>query len=123
MWMLNRLNNIDKHRVLIVVAVVFNLSGGRVSRSVPEGAKSPDFKVDRGPVYNGREVASFDFHGSEPPPDFKANLGLQVIVDEPALPWIRHQHIVEVLVGLHSHVRWTIFERWFKPFFTGRLPY
>ena len=82
------------------------------------GPSSPSFKINRGPLENGAEAAWFDFSSTEIPSDLRTDLGLQVVVFESSVPLLKTWDIREVLDALYTHVRFRIFEGWFKPLFS-----
>jgi hypothetical protein len=81
LWQVNRLNNIDKHRLLLVVLVALD-----VGQMWWGGPPTPDFGVCSGPVVEGSPVAWFDFHGEEPPPEFDPHPALHIRLNEPEMP-------------------------------------
>lgn len=81
LWQVNKLNNIDKHRVLLVVLVA--LDEGQMWWP---GPPTPDFGVCPGPVIEGAPVAWFNFHGEEAPEGFDAHPALHVRLNEPEIP-------------------------------------
>ncbi len=81
LWQLHKLNNIDKHRLLLVVLVALD-----VGQMWWGGPPAPDFGVYPGPVTEGAPVAWFDFHGEEAPEGFNAHPALHVRLNEPQIP-------------------------------------
>ena len=114
LWQVNKLNNIDKHRLLLVILVALD-----VGKMWWGGPPAPDFGVYPGSVTEGAPVAWFDFHGEEPPPEFNAHPALHVRLNEPAIPL--GANLVPVAGYLDMLCRWvdehTIGEH-FRPLFT-----
>ena len=117
LWQVHKLNNIDKHRLLLMILVA--LDEGQMWWGEKTGGGSPDFGLCHGPVTEGSPVAWFDFGGEEPPEGFNAHPALRVSLTEPEVPWgIR---TVNVTGYLDMLCRWvdehTIGEH-FRPLFT-----
>jgi hypothetical protein len=113
--MLGKLNNLDKHRLLLVIVCVPNVDN--MWWGLDEGDPSPDVHINWAPLKNGSPVAWFDFHGAEPPAHFDAHPALQVTLNErdtPRLP------LADVSNTLGTFVWWVehhIVGRWFRGLF------
>jgi hypothetical protein len=100
---IGRLNNIDKHRLLLTVVHALD-------RDLPaywgqsEGDPSPTYKFNVGPLAANDVVATFDFGGAPPPPDFDPHLKLTITLAEPDASWAQGLDIVDVLDGLRRTV-------------------
>ena len=86
LWQVNKLNNIDKHRLLLVVLVALDV--GQMWWGEKASGGAPDFGLYGDPVTEGSPVAWFDFHGEEPPPEFDPHPALHVRLSEPVVPWV-----------------------------------
>lgn len=115
LWMVHRLNIIDKHRLLLVVACMPDIgsmwwgSGGR--------EQGPDFRGRIVPAKNGEPVAWFDFHGREPPPDFDPHPSLVVTLNEGELAHITLTPLSGLLEVCCSWVEEYIVGERFRPLF------
>jgi hypothetical protein len=114
LWRLNRLNNIDKHRLLLVV--VCTLDVGSMRWVTREGGVAPDLGVYRVVAKDGAKVATFDFQGTERPPDFDPHPALHVVLNETEFPELSNFNVVDALKSLIMFVEWGIVER-FREFF------
>jgi hypothetical protein len=78
---LRRLNNIDKHRLLLVVARVLDSDqmwwGGSPEMAIPQ------LKISTAPLEEGSPVAWFDWGSAEPPDYFNPHLALTISLNEP----------------------------------------
>ncbi len=115
LWRVNKLNNIDKHRLLLVVVCVLDTGqmwwGGSPDQPVPK------LKVFVGPLKENSEVAWFDFGGAPAPPDFNPHPEIAITLDEPATPEIRLVPIIKSLDGFCHFVEWDIINFHFRPLF------
>lgn len=85
LWQVKKLNNIDKHRLLLVVFVALDI--GKMWWGEKPSGGAPDFQLWGRPVEEGSPVGWFDFNGEEPPPEFDPHPALHVRLDEPEVPW------------------------------------
>lgn len=85
LWQLHRLNIIDKHRTLLVVAGVFAVNDMWWGWNDDYGP-SPRIRYNLAALRDGSPVAWFDFHGNDPPPDFDPHPALQVSFYESEFP-------------------------------------
>lgn len=114
LWHLKVFNNIDKHRLLLVVVCVFNVEN--MYWGLPQGVEPAELRVNLAPLVDGTPVAWFDFHGAEPPEDFDPHPSLKIVTQEAEAPLLGHVPLHAVLESLISAVEWDIVSR-FRPFF------
>jgi hypothetical protein len=97
---LQRLNNIDKHRLLLTVVHT-------IDHDMPaywgsnDGDPSPVYWFNTELLKPGDVVATFDFGESEPPPSFHPNFSLVVTIEERDANWGRGRDVVELMQSLH----------------------
>jgi hypothetical protein len=115
LWGLRALNNVDKHRLLLVVICALDI--GAMWWGLPDGTRTPDYHLKLSPLNEGSPVAWFDFHGAEPPPDFDPHPALHVVVDEPDAPNLSRHKLIDVLGTLHWWVETHILAMRFRPLF------
>jgi hypothetical protein len=114
LWLLHRLNIIDKHRLLLVVACV--LDTGQMWWDSPE-TPAPVARIETGVLKDSDSpIAFFDFHGKEPPPDFNPNPTLSITFDEGEMPAIKLAPYDIILDQLCGCVETDILGR-FRPLF------
>lgn len=100
---IGRLNNIDKHRLLLTVVHALD-------RDLPaywgqdDGDPSPTYKFNLTALATNDVVATFDFGGASPPARFDPHLKLTVTVAEADGNWAQGLSIVDVLDGLRQTV-------------------
>lgn len=101
---IGRLNNIDKHRLLLTVVHALD-------REMPahwgsnEGDPSAKYGFNLGALSAGDTVATFRFQGATaPPPHFEPNLKLAITIAEPDADWAQGLDIIDVLDGLRRTV-------------------
>ena len=98
-----RLNNIDKHRLLLPVAHM-------IDHDMPaywgsnEGDPVPTYSFNSGALAAGDVVATFDFGDRLPPARFDPHIALTVTIDELTANWARGLGVVDVLDGLRRGV-------------------
>ncbi len=98
-----RLDNIDKHRLLLTVVHALD-------RDMPaywgsnEGDPSPTYSFNLNSLSPGDRVATFYFDGATPPAHFEPNLKLAITLAEPDAEWGQGLDIVEFLDGLRRAV-------------------
>jgi hypothetical protein len=116
LWALSRLNNIDKHRLLLVVACVF--VPDHMWWSSEEDDPAPTIRANIGPLKDGDRVAWFDFQGAEPPPGFDPHPTLQVsLLEGRTKHLIGKMSVTNALHGLIYEVEWGVINRWFRGLF------
>lgn len=100
LWMVNELNRIDKHRLLLAVATVLNAD--TLAWGLDGGVPSPTYWFPVGlPLEDGDVVARFRFRGSIAPRDFEPSLRLQIGLSEgPEGNQYRNQSLPSLLTGL-----------------------
>ncbi len=79
LYLLNKLVNIDKHRLLLAVDVTLNHDG--MSWDLPDGGEGPTYRFNLEPLNHGDPVAWFDFAGREADAEFDPHLTLHVRFD------------------------------------------
>lgn len=120
LWAIKRLNNIDKHRLLLVVACVLNIRD--MSWGLPEGTPSPRVSVNRRSLKDGDSVAWFDFQGAKTPPNFDPHITLHVALREPGTPRYWNDDVLRVLDTFRWCVEDWVLDHTFRPLFTGSPP-
>ena len=80
LWGLNRLVNIDKHRLLLVIEAV--LDWGQLWWGTGDRAGQPEPWLTQEPVTDNMHVASFTFPHTPPGPEFDPHLALTVRLNE-----------------------------------------
>jgi hypothetical protein len=103
LWVLRRLNNIDKHRLLLVTLCVLDLD-----RIYWGGPPAPDPYLNTAGLTEGAVAARFDFHGQAPPPAFDPHLSLKIVINESEAPSIRHAEVCGVLASICNYVEWDV---------------
>ena len=98
LWVINKLANIDKHRLLLTTAITTNWMGA--SWGLPEGVRSPIVRTNASPLQNDSPLAWFDFQGTVPPRDFNPHLSVNVVIFERHFHWSTEQQAGELLEGL-----------------------
>lgn len=100
---LQRLNNIDKHRLLLTVVhtIDHNMPAYWGSN---DGDPPPVYRFNTELLKTGSVVATFDFGESEPPPRFEPHLSLVVTIEERDTSWGRGRDVVELMQSLHHGV-------------------
>ena len=100
---IRRLDNIDKHRLLLPVVHT-------IDHDMPaywgsnEGDPSPTYWFNAGALKTGDVVATFDFGGAMPPDYFDPHIALAVTIDELDANWARGRGVVDALDGLRRGV-------------------
>lgn len=100
---IQRLDNIDKHRLLLTVVhrIDYNMPAWWGSS---EGDPSPKYWFNPARLAAGDVVAKFGFDGSTPPAGFDPHLNLAVTIDEPEASWGLGLDIVETMKRLQHGV-------------------
>jgi hypothetical protein len=117
LFWLNKLCNIDKHRLLLVVATAFDY--GRMWWA---GQLAQHVEVSGKPLEEGDPVAWFDFGGYAPAENFDPHPGLHIVMWEPEVLQIAHLAIAQVLDTLRWLVEEYILDWRFRPIFNGESP-
>jgi hypothetical protein len=115
LWKLHRLNIIDKHRLLLVVASVFSWDEMWYGWNDSYGT-NPRIRVNLGPLKDSAPVAWFTFNG-DPPPNFDPHPSLHVSLYEGEMPDLIDKSITDVLETLCWWVENHIVEWRFRPLF------
>lgn len=116
LFVLNELVNIDKHRLLLVIACV--LSADDMWWASDTSEPQPAVRAKLAGLHDGDEIAVFDFGAAAPPTDFDPHVALDVRLDDgPSKGMarrIRLLHLVDVLYWAVEHeVVGTHFGRFF----------
>jgi hypothetical protein len=119
LWVVNELNNHDKHRLVLPMLTCLNIDTDAPYWSLPEGVATPRWWFNAfthlGP---GDVVARFDFGGVAAPVEFEPNIALAITLDEgPPQHWIRTQPVPEMLDGVLFHLTWMVINRHFLQLF------
>jgi hypothetical protein len=101
---LSRLNNIDKHRLLLVVSRVLDF--GQMWWGGPTNMPTPALKISTAPLEEGSPVAWFDWGEAEPPDYFNPHITLTVSLNEPATVSQLHPTPVPALTLLRTICDW-----------------
>lgn len=116
LWHLKKLNNLDKHRLLMIVACVLNID--TMWWGTRTGERSPKCFLNTVPVKDGTPVAWFDFRGAEPPADFDPHPSLKIVVREPDdAPALSHIEVGGAIENLCWWVEWQVLNMRFAPLF------
>lgn len=116
LWILKTLNNIDKHRLLLVVVQTLNIEA--MFWGSPTGTKPPIPYLSAVALKEGTPVAAFDFGGAEAPTDFDPHLSLKVVIREEAAALISHAPLGPALDSLIRYVEWDVLENLRMHFFS-----
>lgn len=100
---IGRLDNIDKHRLLLTVTHTLDHHEPSWWGS-SEGDATPSWTFNLAPLSTYDEVARFNFGGAAPPAHFDPNLKLSIAIAEQEANWGKGLDIVEVLDGLRRAV-------------------
>jgi hypothetical protein len=100
--LLRNLNNIDKHRLLLVVAAVF--AGRNMYWAEYPGLPMPQrIRMHAGVLTDGMEVAWFNFGGIRPPDNFDVHPGLEIGLAE-----ITPNRPLTPITGVLEHLCWFV---------------
>jgi hypothetical protein len=103
LWVLRCLNNIDKHRLLLVTLCVLDLD-----HMYWGGPPAPDPYLNTAGLSEGAIAAWFDFHNQTPPEWFDPHLSLKIVINESDAPSIRHTEVCAVLANICNFVEWDV---------------
>lgn len=98
LWVINRLDNIDKHRLLLVMACVPKVLG--MWWGLPSHSMGPQVRINGHALNNGSPVAWFDFLGSKPPTDFDPHPAIEIMLNEAGVKRMLRWSIIEALDNL-----------------------
>ena len=100
---LNELVNIDKHRLLLVMAAQISANGAWWY--ITDDSPGPTTRFTAGPLANGAIAARFDFLGSTPPAAFEPHLDYTIVLgDGPDVPAIRRVSLTVLMSRLYFDV-------------------
>ncbi len=116
LWILKTLNNIDKHRLLLVVVQTLNIE--RMYWGDSPGGKPPTPYLSAVALKEGTPVAAFDFGGVEAPAGFDPHLSLKVVIREETAALISHTPIGPALDSLIRYVEWDVLDSLRMQFFS-----
>jgi len=103
LFILNELVNIDKHRLLLLIAAQLSLRGAWWP--VIGDDPGPSLQVADGPLRTGSVAARFDFLDSTPPEGFDPHLEYTVVLaDAPGIPAVRTVSLTQLLSRLYFDV-------------------
>src|ERR1039458_2644244 len=120
LWALNKLVNVDKHRLLLVVKVVLD-EGNVYWGSTPE-IGSPKVCLTRDPVVSNMHVATFDFPHTSPGPELAPIVSLTARLDEgPQGNRIRTRPLIQLMAEVEYFVNVSVMDR-FTPLFPLDTP-
>jgi hypothetical protein len=115
LWQLRCLNNIDKHRLLLVMLCVPNIDNMWWGTS--EGEVSPEIAINWAALKDGSPVAWFDFHGAQPPDDFDPHPAVQVVLNEAETPRLTASGVTNALGVFVWQIEDYILNLRFRPLF------
>jgi hypothetical protein len=115
LWHLKTLNNVDKHRLLLVTVCILDVDA--MWWGLAEGVKNPVCKLNMAPLKDGSPVAWFDFHGAEPPPNFNPHPSLQIVISDPGAAALSYIEAAGAIENLCWWVEWHILGMRFAPLF------
>jgi hypothetical protein len=121
LWIIKRLDIIDKHRLLLTVVHTINFDLPAYWGS-NEGDPAPICWFNPNSLAVDDDVATFDFGGAAPPEDFDPHLSLAITIDERDANWGRGRDLVEFMDGLwrglaseiNLHIVGLMGERWLE---------
>jgi hypothetical protein len=86
LYALVKLNNIDKHRLVLVAAAVLDMS--KMWWGLPKDFPPPKFALHPGVLQDHGPVAWFDFGPNDPPEEFDPHPAVQVSLREPEVAFL-----------------------------------
>ncbi len=98
---LDRLNIIDKHRLLLTVVHTID-QDFPAYWGLSDDDPSPSWWMNSAPLAPGGLIASFDFGGLEPPSQFDPHLSLAVTIGEEEAGWAYGRDLVNTMAGLRD---------------------
>jgi len=120
LWALNKLVNVDKHRLLLVVQVVLD-EGNVYWGSTPEIGR-PKVWLARDPIVSNMHVATFDFPETSPGPEFAPHFSLTARLDEgPHDSQFRTRPLIQLMAQVEDFVNVSVINR-FAPLFPLDTP-
>lgn len=120
LWQLATLNNIDKHRLLLVLPCVFAYD--QMWYGWDSAKPNPGIDINPRPLHEGDPVAWFDFHGEDPPLGFDPHPSLRVALYEPGVGRVTMHPVENVLTTYCDWVEEQIVEWVFRPVLRGERP-
>ena len=115
------LNNIDKHRLLVVTAAV--LDADQMWWGLPENFPSPTVLLNPGVLEDDRPVAWFDFGPNEPPENFDPHPAVRISVREKEVAFLTLISLPEYMLALCDFwVSQRILDWRWRPIFVGEPP-
>jgi len=114
LWHLKALNNVDKHRLLLVVvsAVDFDSMWWGWHDETP-----PAYRLNFDPLTEGDPVAWFDFGGTRAPEHFDPHPAVRVTLRDPEAPALRLLPLVPAIENLAWWVESYVVDERFRPLF------
>lgn len=119
LWQLTELNNIDKHRKLLVA--VCGLDVNSMWWGMPLGQESPKLRWAQA-AQEGQAIAWFHFPTGAPPDGFDPHPSLQIALREPVMPEAWYSDLGHVVENLKFWVKEWVFEWRFERIFNGEAP-
>lgn len=120
LFSLNELVNIDKHRLLLVMAHGLRIGGSWWGHS--EGGPIPEVRMNLGPLKQGDPLAWFDFGTETAPLQFDPHLSLELrLNDGPETLPLRSVDVSNVVASIYSTVEHTVISNAFATLF-GKGP-
>jgi hypothetical protein len=121
LWLINKLGNIDKHRLLLVMVHRIEFEGPNFPWWEGDGVANVQMKL--GALKSGDDVAVFDFKAM-PDESFDPHISLSVSLGEgPAGYWPQTHSVTELLKGLREYVTGDLLNWQFLRFFPGEAPF
>jgi hypothetical protein len=116
LWLLNKLCNIDKHRVLLVAVAAVQTAA--IWWGSDSGDPSPTVSIRTEAVSGDEPIAWFDFGQHKAPAGFDPHLALTVRLNEPALGAYANRIELRPLMDIiYSHVEHFVIGEEFARFF------
>jgi hypothetical protein len=115
LWHIKVLNNVDKHRLLLVV--VYGLDMDSMWWGLRPGDVAPIHKINAAALEENTPVVWFDFHGANPPPDFDPHPAIQVALRDPVAPALHYHPLVGIIDNLVRSVEWEVVNMRFRSLF------
>ncbi len=115
LWHLKALNNVDKHRLLLVVASAVDFDS--MWWGWHDATSAPDYRLNFEPLTEGAPVAWFDFGGTPAPYHFDPHPAVRVTLRDPVAPALWLHPLVGVIDNLAWWVEWQVVNERFRPLF------
>lgn len=105
LWLIHRLDIIDKHRLLLVAIIAAEMTN--LSWAMHPALAGQHFHLIRNPLDDGTPVARFPFQG-KPPDDFNPHPTLEMALNESEAESLALWHLPRALGNMIHHVEWFV---------------